>query len=1746
MNKHPLKYSRYQHWHKRAWLGLLAGFAVGTTMIPGVGLSGITSAWADPTAPANPTAASEYTYTAVNQKEMQAVWANSVEETGEGTNGPLAKALDGDTSTYWHTQWQGTVIKPPHSFVIKLADKPIDHLGRIELTPRQSSHGSGRAADVKVFTLSGKECTEANKDAAEWQEVASASIPAHFDENTGYSKNEDLQPVPLDFTKEVSTNCIKVTYLSTWGGGKTKDSDGHEQVGSLAEFNAYTRTPKQPLDKVVAPTIADVLTLTDGTLTVKADPAFPRPLSYELAGKKLLGNVRTDNELPTFVINGSSNSPQVTIKKGRLLSPDKAIWEASTSAGQSFTVEMTVAKGALDWRITKIKDDSAAINTIAVKNLDLVTLDATDPTAQISSTKLSVDRNISGDTFTKVSTGKGERTSRWLVANNQDLAAAFASNAITTDTKDPNHFLESYQTLAKTNSKIGTVGTVGWFYRHSVSASKSGERDKRIYPAAGTGIPQDGIGPDPDPFVKVAVTADANGDGTINWQDGAIAYRSIMTPIVGGDRTKNLVIPYIPFNIVSQATNPFLKTLDDIKRISLATDNLGQRALLKGYQAEGHDSAQGDYGGHYNQRAGGFTDLVKLANGARPYNTILGVHVNVTESYSEAYAFNEHLLKMPPELGWGWMNQAYYMNNMVDMGSGNVVARFAKFKQDLENAKIKDVLNWLYFDVYYPYGGWLPQRLAGEMSKQGWVISSEWAYALSDGNTWSHWTNEERYGGSKMKGINSQIVRFMENHLRDTWNPDPLLDYSQMVDFTGWSGHVDFNSTYSNIWKRNLPVKFLQQAPIVKWEPGMIQLANGTKVTGPKELQGAPLDTRTGRTITFDGATVYNPAGDYLLPWTDGGSPRLYHYNPQGGTKTYQLTKSWQGYANLHLYELTDQGRKDLGIVPVANGSVTLPASIAAGKAYVLYPGEKAPAPTNVTWGEGTYFADPGFNSGDISKYQTTGAVKVVKNARANYVAQLDGPGIASLAQKMTLPAGTYSAWAWVQVAPQQTRIVDVSVMGASVKAAKYQTVKDGVPTSTISASTAINATASDPLRWTESLPSTMQRVPVIFTTAGGEVTFKVTAAAGTAPVQLDNLRVVSTKEAIDPSPTPQTVYFTDFENVDTGYGPFVTGKTNKDGDARTQLAERHEPFSQRGWYGKQGGAVVKGGKLLDNVLAGNWSLMAHEENNGEILRTHAGSVSFKSGHKYRVSMDYQVAYDDTYDLGVNYDKIRNDKMTTVEVNRKAFAATGSKGTQKQQIEFTTGCGEYFINVIAKGNPEEAQRDLVIDNFRVEDLGVDETPATCSAVSLQPSVTTVEEGNTFELKGLLNNNEPGEITNIKYEITGPDGFKYTVKQAGPEKLARDADGEIVWTSTMPTGVKNATFTLKVTYTSAGKEHTLTTSTTVTGIGGVTKGVNHLSALNFEEIENGWGPVERDRENGEQGSGDGGIMKMGDKEYPRGLGAHATSKVKFTLDGKCQRLRGVVGQDDTQPNGDFTVSVLGDSDKALFGPVRIFRDHKQELIDVDITDTKTLTLYADAGASNGNDHVDWGDIRVICEKGNEPLQPALKLTPEKAVPGAKVQVTLTDLQPLEPVQVTVPGLQPNEVLTVVADTFGKATVSFVAPNKPGETIEVVAKQQVAKVDFIAKAPLLIIGEKPTPTPVDPTPTPTPPTPVDPIPTPKPPVPVNPIPTPALPVPAKPAPAQPKLSHTGVEADGAITALGLLFIGGSIIALHRRKK
>ncbi|MFB7471474.1 NPCBM/NEW2 domain-containing protein [Kitasatospora sp. NPDC056184] len=147
------------------------------------------------------------------------------------------------------------------------------------------------------------------------------------------------------------------------------------------------------------------------------------------------------------------------------------------------------------------------------------------------------------------------------------------------------------------------------------------------------------------------------------------------------------------------------------------------------------------------------------------------------------------------------------------------------------------------------------------------------------------------------------------------------------------------------------------------------------------------------------------------------------------------------------------------------------------------------------------------------------------------------------------------------------------------------------------------------------------------------------------------------------------------------------------------------------------------------------------------------------------------------------------------------------------------------------------------------------------------------------------------------------------------------------------------------------------------------GVTRLSDLPFTSVSNFWGPVERDRTNGDHLAGDGQTITVRGVPYTYGLGVHAPSDIGFHLGGTCRNLVTDVGiDDDAYGNGSVVFQVYKDGVKAAdSGPVT-GRDAAKRLT-ADLTGAQELRLVVtDGGDGTGWDHADWANVRIACGGG----------------------------------------------------------------------------------------------------------------------------------------------------------------------------------
>ncbi|MGO4454110.1 endo-alpha-N-acetylgalactosaminidase family protein [Arthrobacter sp. RAF14] len=1282
--------------------------------------------------------------------------------------------------------------------------------------------------------------------------------------------------------------------------------------------SAPAQLTASPATKTRPPTPGkDQEVLVTGKLAAIVSTTFPQVISYldRDSGGTLAG---TRQAVTSVKINGTDQAVSVTSRK----SSDTSMTYTLTAPGLpgvALDASISLSRNQVTFRITDIRDTAEnRVSTVEIPGLKLVTVSSAEPGAQLSTTRLSTDRNATGDTFTPITattlTDAKPKGSAYALASTGTLAAAVESNSLYDASSGPANLdgsrFFSQVTTTPDGGREASVASGAWLHR-----------------AAGSSTTEE------LPWAKVAITADANADRQVDWQDAAIALRSIAVRPNKGDQTADNVITHIPFNFASQATHPFLRTLDDVKRISLATDGLGQVAMLKGYTSEGHDSANTDYGNNFNERAGGLKDLNTLASESAKWNAHLGVHVNATEIYPEAKSFSEDLLNADKSKGWNWLDQSYGINQRADVNTGKLATRI----KELRDATDKN-LDFVYVDVYYSYG-WVAQKIQDELVKNGFRVGSEWAYSLNRNNTWSHWANDEKYGGTDNKGINSQILRFVNNSQADVWNPDVRLGGSHIVEFEGWTGQNDYNAFTKNVWESNLPTKFLQHHEIMRWTPDRVDLTDGVSVAGT---------TAENRTITADGVTVLQ-GRDYLLPWSskdNGKADKLYHYSAAGGTGTWTLGKGFSNARELSVYKLGDNGRTLVTTVPVVDGKVTLTAE--AGQPYVLVPrGKATQLPAKAQFGSGTPFQDPGFNGDGLAAWNPQGAVQHIRDAKGRRYAEL-GSGASSISQKLgRLEAGTYSVSAWVEIEPGKTRDTRLTVDTGQGKAQEYS----------LDRSTARNYVAGD-----EKNGTSFQRVRVLVDVPqGGQPTVKLSAGDGDAKVRVDDFRAVKTVRAPGGGVVQE-----DFENVDQGWWPFIKGDAGGSTDPRTHLSIRNAPFTQKGWYQN----------AVDKTLNGNFSLVAHEENDGMVYRTSDSTVKLTPGHRYRVSFDYQNSLAGQYSWVWGY-----DAKSPVTVDSKPLPAQTQ--TTRFAQEFTAGdCGRYFTGLSRTGSADGA--DFVLDDFLMEDLGpATEVPA-CATVSGELGGDVLQQGKASDFTTVLQNNEPAAVSDVSVSLQLPEGWTAEAKTpATAGSVAAGAKFTTTWSVTAP-GSADGNYSIGVTgsyRTTVDPKGPRRTSTAVAvkTLPRPPQADVYASDHDWVSSSNGWGPVERDKSNGEQGAGDGTPITLNGVVYPKGLGAHAPSTVKYFLGGYCTRFTADVGIDDVQKSrGSVIFSVVADGKVKTVTPV-MRPDSATAKLDVDLTGAQYVELVADPTADgNGNDHADWGAARFSCSDQRHDA-PAVELS-----------------------------------------------------------------------------------------------------------------------------------------------------------------------
>ena len=1117
---------------------------------------------------------------------------------------------------------------------------------------------------------------------------------------------------------------------------KTDNQDGVQTTEATAEkeTGAVVDDSKVTYDTIQSKVLKAVI-----------DQAFPRVKEYTLNGHTLPGQVQ---QLKKILVNNHEITPEVTYKKINDTTAEylMKLRDEKNFINSDMTVRLQVVDNQLHFDVTKIvnhnqvtpgqkiDDERKLLSSINFLGNSLVSVSSDQAGAKFDGATMSNNTHISGDDHIAVTNPMKDLAKGYMYGflSTDKLAAGVWSNSQNSyggGSNDWTRLTAFKQTVGNTNY-VG-IQSSEWQWEKAYKGIVFPEYTKEL------------------PSAKVVITEDANADSKVDWQDGAIAYRSIMNNPQGWEKVKDITAYRIAMNFGSQAQNPFLMTLDGIKKINLHTDGLGQGVLLKGYGSEGHDSGHLNYA-DIGKRIGGVEDFKALIEKAKKYGAHLGIHVNASETYPESKYFNENILRKNPDgsysYGWNWLDQGINIDAAYDLAHG----RLARW-EELKN-KLGEGLDFIYVDVWGngqsgDNGAWATHVLAKEINKQGWRFAIEWGHGGEYDSTFQHWAADLTYGGYTNKGINSAITRFIRNHQKDSWVGDyrsyggaanyPLLGGYSMKDFEGWQGRSDYNGYVTNLFAHDVMTKYFQHFTVSKWENGtpVTMSDNGSTYKWTPEMRVELVDadnnkvvvTRKSndinspqyreRTVTLNGRVIQDGSA-YLTPWNwdangkklPADKEKMYYFNTQAGATTWTLPSDWAN-SKVYLYKLTDQGKTEEQELTVKDGKITL--DLLANQPYVLYRSKQ----TNpeMSWSEGMHIYDQGFNSGTLKHWTISGdasKAEIVKSQGANEMLRIQGnKSTVSLTQKLTglKPNTKYAVYVGVDNRSnakasitvntgekEVTSYTNKSLALNYVKAYAHNTRRD-------------NATVDD--------TSYFQNMYAFFTTGSdvSNVTLTLSREAGDEATYFDEIRTFENNSSMygDNHDTAKGTFKQDFENVAQGIFPFVIGGIEGVEDNRTHLSEKHDPYTQRDWNGKK----------VDDVIEGNWSLKTNGlvSRRNLVYQTIPQNFRFEAGKTYRVTFEYEAGSDNTYAFVVGKGEFqsgrRGNQASNLEMHELPNTWTDSKKAKKVTF-LVTGAetGDTWVGIYSTGNASNTRgdsggnanfrgyNDFIMDKLQIEEV----------------------------------------------------------------------------------------------------------------------------------------------------------------------------------------------------------------------------------------------------------------------------------------------------------------------------------------------------------------------------------------------------------------------------------------------------------
>jgi hypothetical protein len=449
------------------------------------------------------------------------------------------------------------------------------------------------------------------------------------------------------------------------------------------------------------------------------------------------------------------------------------------------------------------------------------------------------------------------------------------------------------------------------------------------------------------PLARLNFVSDYDGNGVVDWLDGAKLVRARMPEIPTHYYDDRL--PYMVHNDEPRFPEPrrtFPQTLELIRQVAALTAYAPQDVYLWGWQFRGKDTGYPAVN-QVNERLGGYAGLKALIAEARTVNANVSFSDNYDDAYKSSPAWDPAFIARRPdgEL-WesrDWTGETSYILGLAKYmaGPGKDRVRYTCDRYGVRDTYLIDVLS------YYPIrNDWDPDhpasgiknlmegryRVLDEFRKCGLdIISEQLRYAFIGRNSVND--NGPTGGASPFGGDAIPLAATIYRRSAiwglsgQAWRKAPEI-YSLF-----YNGHEFFGSAGAETPEHLVDYYY---GMLVPWYQVHYRNVESFRREGERTVIGLEGDSRididwsTGRySVTVNGAEIARD-GDTFCPI---GSDRIAFYSKTGKRLSAPLPKGWDPRAIAALALYADKAEE----VTVAKTGATMTVEAPAGRPIMIF-----------------------------------------------------------------------------------------------------------------------------------------------------------------------------------------------------------------------------------------------------------------------------------------------------------------------------------------------------------------------------------------------------------------------------------------------------------------------------------------------------------------------------------------------------------------------------------------------------------------------------------------------------------------------------------------------------------------------------------------------------------------------------------------------------------------------------------------